>query len=181
MHLSSLMWFEASLGCYTIGSQERFDKIINLADALQEWRYHRGLPHNWTRFGWDAGVLPPMYHVATKCQDPHVRKKAVSLLLRAAPQLGQDSWLTSFAYLDPMMGSHTPALSMSSYRSSISSEVVVLKEEKTAFDKRISMEIELSPNTQLVDLTLIPSENGSPWQVRKNVSHPTEPYLSGLC
>jgi hypothetical protein len=84
------MWLGAALGCTSAEAKERFDSIVGVADAPQDRRYHRGLPSNWTRLGWDAGILPPVYFVATKCQDPQLRKKAVALLLKTAPHLGQD-------------------------------------------------------------------------------------------
>jgi hypothetical protein len=174
MHLSSLMWLDAALGCTSSEAKDRFDRIVDLADALQDWRYHRGRPSNWTRFGWEAGILPPVYFVATKCEDPRLRKKAVALLLKAAPHLGQDAGLPCH---DQMSDSYTPVPRISCYQSGISSETLVLREEKTHCDKRIAMEVELQPNTQLVDLILTPGEDGRAWEVRKSISQPTGSYF----
>ena len=174
MHLSSLMWLGAGLGCASSDVKDGCDTIADLADTLHDWRYRRGLPDNWTRFGWEAGVLPPVYFIATKCQDSRLRKKAVALLLRAAPYLGQDSQL---ACLDPLNNPYTSGPGILSYPPSISSETVLLREEKTACDKRIHMEVSLQPNTQLVDLVLTPGEDGREWEVRKSVSQPTGSYL----
>jgi hypothetical protein len=174
MHLSSLMWLGAGLGCTSSEAKDRFDTIVDLADTLQDWRYRRCLPSNWTRFGWETGILPPVYFVATKCQDSRLRKKAVALLLKAAPYLGQESGL---ACLDTMNDSHTPIPRMSCYQSNTTSETVMLREAKTAYDKRIEMEISLQPNTQLVDLVLTPGQDGRAWEVRKSVSQPTGSYF----
>lgn len=177
MHLSSLMWLGAALGCTSLEAKDRFDRIADLADALQDWCYHRGLPSNWTRFGWEAGILPPVYFVATKCEDARLRKKAVALLLKAAPHLGQD---TGLPCLDQTSNAYTSIPPISHYRPNTTSETLMLREEKRAFDKRIAMEVELEPNTQLVDLILTPDEDGRAWEVRKSISLPTGSYIS-LC
>lgn len=177
VHLSSLMWLGAGLGCTSMEAKDRFHSIVNLAESLQTWRYHRGLPSNWTKFGWVAGILPPVYFVATKCQDSRLRKKAVALLMRTSPHLGQDERLQ---YLDQTGDAYAPVPQMSYYRPRTTSDTVILREEKTASDKRIAIEVELQPNTQLVDLILTPGEDGRVWEVKKNISQPTGSYF-GLC
>jgi len=47
-----------------------------------------GLPGQSTSFCLDTGIIPPLYHVASHCQDPVVRRKAVALLRSTSRQEG---------------------------------------------------------------------------------------------
>lgn len=170
IHLVSLMWLGAGLGCTTSEGKDRFHLIVDLAENLQTWRYHRVLPGNWTEFAWHTGIMPPVHYVAMKCQDPALRSRAKGILIEACPNLGQGDRpcfqnQTAYAYKS--------IPEMSYCRSRTNSDTIVLREEKTAWDKRIAMEFELQPNTQLVDLILTPGEDGRAWEVKKSISQPT--------
>lgn len=91
MHLSSLIWLSASgLGSTVSEGKYRFDLIVDLAQKLQAWRYHRGLPRHWTEFSWRAVTVAPLHYVATKCQDLGPRLRAKRVLMETYPILGQD-------------------------------------------------------------------------------------------
>jgi hypothetical protein len=177
MHLSSLMWLGAGLGCTSSEAKDRFHGIVDLADTLQNWRNHRSLPNDWTRFSWEMGILPPVYYVATKCQDARLRKKAVALLMKTAPHLDHDERLACLSQDGEL---YTPIPQLTHYHTRAPSETVILREEKTATDKRIAMEVELQSHTQLVDLVLTPGDDGRVWEVKRNISLQRESYF-GLC
>jgi hypothetical protein len=173
MHLLSLMWLGAGLECcMSLGAAERFTLIVDLSETLQSWRYHRGLPTSWTEFARRLGSVPPLWFVATKCQNPVLRKKAVAILMDTYPHLCQEDRLN---YLHQTDDADVPVPQMTYSRSRTNSDTVVLREEKTAYDKRIAMEVEVEPNTQLVDLILTPGEDGREWKVKR-----TSPQPSGL-
>jgi hypothetical protein len=67
----------------------RFEDVVHHADII--------LTLSGTRpsFTFEMGVIPPLYFVATKCRDPTIRRRALSLLKKALER--ESSWRASHA------------------------------------------------------------------------------------
>lgn len=56
---------------------DRFENIVHYADTIIT------LGCTQPSFTFEVGVIPPIYFVATKCRDPAIRRRALSLLQKA--------------------------------------------------------------------------------------------------
>jgi hypothetical protein len=66
-----------------------FSEFLSLATSIvdADAQYHSSTKRSRT-FNIDSGVVPPLFQVATKCRDPHVRRRAIALLRSAGRQEG---------------------------------------------------------------------------------------------
>ena len=65
-----------------------FDSIVTLTSSLVDSSKESGVPERIGQFSLDMGVVPPLYLTATRCRDPLIRRRALSILLVAFRQEG---------------------------------------------------------------------------------------------
>jgi hypothetical protein len=65
-----------------------FDSIVTLMSSLIENGQGSGVSERTRQFSFDTGVVPPLYFTATRCRNPSIRRRAMSLLAATHRQEG---------------------------------------------------------------------------------------------
>jgi hypothetical protein len=86
-HNVAIIWLSTYLSNVQVAFDyynDRFENIVHYADTIIT------LGGTQPSFTFEMGVIPPLYFVATKCRDPAIRRRVLSLLKKAPRR--ESSW-----------------------------------------------------------------------------------------